>query len=40
MVVMGFSPPEEFTVINSSPFGALIVDDINATKPVVVRNDG
>lgn len=30
MVVLGFSPKEDFDITNTSPFGALIVDDLKA----------
>jgi hypothetical protein len=42
MVVSGFSPRAEFGILNSSPIGALIVDDLEAKEDteVMARADG
>ena len=42
LIVSGFSPSAEFGILNSSPIGALIVDDIEATEDteIMARADG
>jgi len=37
MVVAGFSPPEEFEVVNSSPLGSLVLDDMDAPAGIAVK---
>ena len=43
MVVSGFSPSGDFAILNNSPLGALIVDDLDAQNgeaEIIVRADG